>query len=170
MNIFFKIVTIYIFASCLLSCNSNKQEEETHISQKVNLLDTAKWFIGTWQNQTSDGLFTEQWNQKNDSVYSAISTVIVNHKDTVFFESILLEQKHNELFYTVSVKDQNKELPVSFKLVNTTVNQLVFGNPTHDFPTRITYLKISEDSIVASISGLIDGKEKTEEFPMKKIQ
>jgi hypothetical protein len=170
MNIFFKIVTIFIFVSCLLSCNSSKQEEATTISSTVNLLDTAKWFIGTWQNQTSDGLFTEQWNQKNDSVYSAISTVVVNHKDTVFFESILLEQKRNELFYTVSVKDQNKELPVSFKLVNATDKQLVFENPTHDFPTRITYSKISEDSIVASISGLIDGKEKTEQFPMKKIQ
>lgn len=170
MNIFFKIVTIFIFISVLFSCNSSKQEEATTNSKKVNLLDTAKWFIGTWQNQTSDGLFTEQWNQINDSVYSAISTVVVNQKDTVFFESILLEQKSNELFYTVSVKDQNKELPVPFKLVNTTANQLVFENPTHDFPTRITYLKISEDSIVASISGLVDGKEKTEEFQMKKIQ
>lgn len=170
MNLFIKIAITFFFIGCLFSCNSSKQEEVTTISSKVNLLDTAKWFIGTWQNQTSDGLFTEQWNQKNDSVYSAISTVVVNHKDTVFFESILLEQKNNELFYTVSVKDQNKELPVSFKLVNATANQLVFENPTHDFPTKITYLKISEDSIAASISGLIDGKEKIEQFPMKKIK
>jgi hypothetical protein len=166
-----KLIAISIVViSGLFSCNSNKQEESTTISSKVNLLDTAKWFIGAWQNQTSDGLFTEQWNQKNDSVFSAISTVVVNHKDTVFFESILLEQKNNEFFYTVSVKDQNKELPVSFKLVNATANQLVFENSTHDFPTKITYLKISEDSIVASISGLIDGKEKVEQFPMKKIK
>jgi hypothetical protein len=170
MNLYLKIVLIFILIAGLYGCNSSKQEEATTISSKVNLLDTATWFIGTWQNQTSEGLFTEQWSQKNDSVYSAISTVVVNHQDTVFFESILLEQKKSELFYTVSVKDQNKELPVSFKLVNTTVNQLVFENPTHDFPTRITYLKISEDSIVASISGLIDGKEKIEQFPMKKIQ
>lgn len=170
MNLFIKIAITFFFIGCLFSCNSSKQEEATTISSKVNLLDTAKWFIGTWQNQTSDGLFTEQWNRKNDSVYLAISTVVVNHKDTVFFESILLEQKSNELFYTVSVKNQNKELPVSFKLVNATANQLVFENPTHDFPTKITYLKISEDSIAASISGLIDGKEKIEQFPMKKIK
>jgi hypothetical protein len=170
MKILFKIVLAFILIAGLYACNLSKQEEANHISKRVNLLDTAKWFIGAWQNQTSDGLFTEEWNQKNDSVYSAISTVVVNHKDTVFFESILLEQKNNELFYTVSVKDQNKELPVSFKLVNATTNQLVFENPTHDFPTKITYLKISEDSIVASISGLIDGKEKVEQFPMKKIK
>ncbi len=170
MNLYLKKAIIFIFIAGLCACNSSKQEEVTTNSQKVNLLDKAQWFIGTWQNQTSDGLFTEKWNQKNDSVYSAISTVVVNHKDTVFFESILLEQKNNELFYTVSVKDQNKELPVSFKLVNVTANQLVFENSTHDFPTKITYLKILEDSMVASISGLIDGKEKTEQFPMKKIQ
>ena len=166
-----KLIAISIVViSGLFSCNSSKQEEATIIASKVNLLDTAKWFIGTWQNETLDGLFTEQWNQKNDSVYSAISTVVVNHKDTVFFESILLEQKNNELFYTVSVKDQNKEAPVSFKLTSLSPNQLVFENPTHDFPTRITYLKISENSIAASISGLIDGKEKIEQFPMKKIK
>lgn len=165
-----KLIAISIVGiSVLFSCNSSKQEEATTIASTVNLLDTAKWFIGTWQNQTPDGLFTEQWNQINDSVYSAISTVVVNQKDTVFFESILLEQKNNELFYTVSVKDQNKELPVSFKLVTATDKQLIFENPKHDFPTKITYLKISEDSIVASISGLIDGKEKIEQFPMKKL-
>ena len=68
------------------------------------------------------------------------------------------------------MKNQNKELPVSFKLVNATDNQLVFENPNHDFPTKITYLIISEDSMVASISGLIDGKEKIEQFPMKRIK
>lgn len=153
----------------LLACNSSEQKDTTHISQKVNLLDTAKWVIGTWQNQTSDGLFTEQWNQKNDSVYSAISTIIVN-KDTVFYESISLEQKDDLLYYIVSVKDQNKELPVSFKLISVTDSQLVFENAKHDFPSKITYSKIKEDSIVAFISGLIGRKEKIEQFPMKKIK
>lgn len=169
MSMFLKIVAIFIFIACLVSCNSSEQEEATHISQKVNLLDTAKWFIGNWQNQTSDGLFTEQWQQTNDSVYSAISTVTVN-KDTVFYESISLEQKNDSLYYIVSVKDQNKELPVSFKLISVTHNQLVFENAKHDFPSKITYSKIKEDSIVAFISGLIDGKEKIEQFPMKKIK
>jgi hypothetical protein len=165
-----KLIAISIVViSGLFSCNSSKQEEATIIASKVNLLDTAKWFIGTWQNETLDGLFTEQWNQKNDSVYSAISTVIVN-KDTVFYESISLEQKDDSLYYIVSVKDQNKELPVSFKLISVTDNQLVFENAKHDFPSKITYSKIKEDSIVAFISGLIDGKEKIEQFPMKKIK
>ena len=170
MKILFKIVAAFIFIGGLYACNSSKQEETNHISQKVNLLDTAKWFIGTWQNQMPDGVFTEQWKRKNDSTYSGISTVVVNKKDTVFNESILLEQKNRSLFYTVSVKDQNKELPVSFKLITASHNQLVFENPKHDFPTKITYLKITEDSIVASIFGLIDGKEKMEQFPMKKIK
>jgi len=164
-----KLIAISIVIGGLFSCNTSKQEEVTNISSTVNLLDTAKWFIGTWQNPTSDGLFTEQWNQKNDSVYSAISTVIVN-KDTVFYESISLEQKKDSLYYIVSVKDQNKELPVSFKLISVTDNQLVFENAKHDFPSKITYSKIKEDSIVAFISGLIDGKEKIEQFPMKKIK
>jgi hypothetical protein len=165
-----KRVAIYlvVFFSWLNSCNSSKQKVITNASTKVHLLDTAQWFIGTWQNQTSEGLFTEKWEQKNDSVFIGISSVTLNNKDTAFSESISLEQKNDELFYIVSVKNQNKELPVSFKLISASAKQLVFENSKHDFPSKITYVKISEDSIVASIFGVIEGKEKTEYFSMKK--
>jgi hypothetical protein len=165
-----KLIAIYIVFvfSGLYSCNPSKQKVAINASTKVHLLDNAKWFIGTWQNQISEGLFTEKWEQKNDSVYMGISSVVLNSKDTTFYESISLEQKNDDLYYIVTVKDQNKALPVSFKLISFSEKQLVFENSKHDFPSKITYLKISEDSIVASIFGIIEGKEKTEYFSMKK--
>jgi hypothetical protein len=165
-----KFIAVYIVVvlSGLYSCNSSKQKVIINASTKVHLLDTAQWFIGTWQNQTSESLFTEKWEQKNDSVYIGISSVVLNNKDTTFYESIFLEQKKDSLFYIVTIKDQNKELPVSFKLISFSEKQLVFENSKHDFPSKITYLKISEDSIVASIFGILEGKEKTEYFSMKK--
>jgi hypothetical protein len=45
---------------------------------------------------------------------------------------------------------------------------LVFENKEHDFPQKITYTKISNDSIVAEISGMKDGKQSKESYPMKK--
>ena len=161
-------IMIVVFAGMAFSCDHNNETANAEqTSTKTNLLDTAKWFIDTWQNQSADGLYTETWKLKNDSVYEGISTVVVNQKDTVFYESITLEQKNKEVFYNVSVKDQNHGEPVSFKLVSFSDKQLVFENPTHDFPTKITYNRITEDSLVASISGMVDGKEKVVEFPMK---
>jgi hypothetical protein len=131
-------------------------------------MEQANWFLGSWQNKTSDGDFTEIWKQKNDSVYLGVSYVIVE-KDTVFYELISLEQKNKKWNYSVSVKNQNNEQPVSFEMTSMTPNQLVFENPKHDFPSKITYTKITQDSIVAKISGILKGKEQTEYFPMKRF-
>ncbi|HRG02090.1 MAG TPA: DUF6265 family protein [Bacteroidia bacterium] len=166
--------TILILFSCLLlfSCNTKPSlEEESDMCKDYspNAIEQANWFIGSWQNRSNDGLFKEVWKYMNDSLYKGESYILQNN-DTVFYESIDIEKQNNEWCYTVSVKGQNKEEPVSFKLTSLSPNQLVFENPTHDFPTKITYLKISDDSIVASISGLIAGKEKIEQFPMKKVK
>jgi hypothetical protein len=45
---------------------------------------------------------------------------------------------------------------------------LVFENPKHDYPKKITYTKINDDSLVAEISGILDGKPSSEKFSMKK--
>lgn len=169
MNILFKIVVIFIFTVCLFSCNSSKEESDICKDYSPNAIEQANWFLGSWQNMSNDGLFSEIWKYTNDSLYEGESYILQNN-DTVFYESIDLEKHKNEWYYTVSVKGQNKEEAVSFKLTSVSPNQLVFENNKHDFPTKITYLKISEDSIVASISGVIEGKEKIEQFPMKKIK
>ena len=159
-------VTIIILFACGNQVDSNK---ETIIKvDDSNSLEQANWFLGSWQNNTSDGDFTEIWKQKNDSVYLGVSYVIVK-TDTVFYESISLVQKNKKWNYSVSVRNQNNEQPVSFEMTSMTPNQLVFENPKHDFPSKITYTKITQDSIVAKISGILKGKEQTEYFPMKRF-
>jgi hypothetical protein len=49
-----------------------------------------------------------------------------------------------------------------------TSNQLVFENSKHDFPSKITYTKITQDSMVDKISGIFKSEEQTENFPMKR--
>jgi len=47
-------------------------------------------------------------------------------------------------------------------------NQIVFENPKHDYPNKITYSLVEKDSLIAEISGLKKGKPYTEIFVMKK--
>jgi hypothetical protein len=157
--------TIVLFA-CGNQVDSNK---ETIIKNDDSIaVEQANWFLGSWQNKTSDGDFTEIWKQKNDSIYLGVSYVIVK-TDTVFNETISLEKKNKKWNYCVSVKNQNNEQPVSFEMTNMTPSQLVFENAKHDFPSKITYTKITQDSMVAKISGILKGKEQTEYFPMKRF-
>lgn len=126
-------------------------------------LEKAHWFLGRWENKTPEGTFSEEWKTENDSVWVG-SSFFIREKDTLFAETIRLEQKENNLFMIVTVPNQNEEKPVAFKLTSSTTDYFVFENPEHDFPKKITYKLVNKDSLFAEISG--DGK--SQGFPFKK--
>jgi len=151
----------------LSACNSTgSAEQEPENIARYEKLDKADWLLGNWFNSGQDGEATETWEKANDSTFKAKSFVIAG-TDTVFYESVSLEQRNNEVSYVVRVKDQQEE-PVSFRLTSSTASPLVFENPQHNFPTKITYTKITEDSLYAEISGTVKGQERKEGFPFKK--
>lgn len=150
----------------IVSCQK-KEEKKTVEVKMYPLIEKASWIIGSWGNTTKEGDLTETWTQLNDSILKGISFV-QSGKDTLFTEHIEIIQKQNELFYNPRISNQNEGKMVSFKLTSSTEKELVFENPTHDFPQKITYTHISNDSLMAEISGKKDGKEEKESYPMKK--
>jgi hypothetical protein len=127
-------------------------------------LEKANWFLGKWENKTSEGTFSEEWKVENDTIYLGES-YFINNNDTLFSETVRLEQRENDLFYIVTVTNQNDAKPVEFKLTSSTSDYLVFENSAHDFPKKITYKLVTKDSLYAEISG--DGKNQA--FPFKKV-
>jgi hypothetical protein len=158
-----KVFSILSLAIVFIACKNETKE----ISKTYSQLENANWLLGKWGNTTKESDFAENWTKKDDSTFVGESYVLVA-KDTVFYENVVLQQKNDSLFYTVSVKGQNKEKPVSFYLVKFSKNELVFENPKHDFPNKITYAQVTKDSLVAEISGIQNGKEAKEAFPMKR--
>ncbi len=167
-----KVLVITLVSIILLvSCKKELQVEVFGIKTKneYNQLKKATWFLGNWENSSKEATFKELWKKKNDSSFVGESFVIVE-KDTVFYEKIDLFESTDSLFYKVSVKDQNKEKPVSFYMTKSNENELTFENPKHDFPNKIVYTKITKDSLVATIYGKKGGKEMSETFSMKKTK
>lgn len=150
-----KIYILFLLAISSFSC---EQKSKTYAE-----LEKTHWFLGRWENKTPDGIFSEEWKKENDSVLVGES-YFINGKDTLFAETVQLEQQGNDLFYIVTVPSQNEEKPVAFKLTSSTSNYLVFENPEHDFPKKITYKLVNKDSLYAEISD--DGKKRG--FPFKK--
>lgn len=151
----------------LYSCKSDVTQ---NINTKFNSEETQVAFsklIGTWQNFSNENQFIESWKMINDTLYKGESYILKSN-DTIFHEFMNIEKTNNEWYYKVKVNGQNHNEAVVFKLASSSHNQWVFYNPQHDFPNKITYLRITEDSIVASISGILNGQEKVEQFPMKK--
>jgi hypothetical protein len=163
--IWIALISVLISFTC---CTNSLQENTPQIGIK-NYFDIKKvsWLIGAWQNVSGNEISTEIWEKKNDSVFAAKSFVVVNN-DTVFSETISIERHGRSLFYIPTVKEQNHGQAIEFELVSSNEGQLVFENLKHDFPQKITYNKITKDSILAEISGIEEGKLKNILFPFKR--
>lgn len=152
----------------LASCNKEAKKEAVAETKTYDQLEKASWLLGEWGNKSPEGELTERWKRENDSVFKGESYFVTGDKDTVFAETIVLDETDEKLAYTVTVPDQNNAKPVRFKMTSITDGQIVFENPKHDFPAKITYKKIGNDSLKAEISGMRDGKPSSEIFAMKK--
>lgn len=121
-------------------------------------LADANWLLGRWEQKTPKRTIYETWISNSDSSYFGKS-YLLKEKDTIVLETVSLLQKEGVLFYIPTVTNQNNRMPVSFKLTSASGNKLVFENPAHDFPQKITYALISSDSLLAEISGTLNNKE-----------
>jgi hypothetical protein len=159
-----------LFLMMIVNCKPHYRlpHHDIHKNNDALTLDQAHWLLGIWKSKATNGDLTETWKQMNDSVYLGESYVVVK-TDTVFYESIRLMKKNKKWNYVVAVKNQNNEQPVSFEMTRLTPTQLVFANPTHDFPSTIFYTQITQDSMMAEISGLIKGKQQSQHFYMKRF-
>jgi len=135
-------------------------------TKKYTPIKQASWLLGTWQSKSPEGLLVEKWQKLNDSTYSGKSYFLAG-KDTAFTESIVIQQRGGKLYYIPTVKNQNNGKPVTFTQKGT---GLIFENLKHDYPQKITYVKVKPDSLVAEISGISKGKFKSEKFPMGKVK
>jgi hypothetical protein len=155
---------VSIIFSCINCSDSLTEKVKEQNAINYSEIKKANWLIGSWQNISENEISTEIWEKKNDSLFTAKSFVIVKH-DTVFEETISVEQKGNTVYYIPKVKDQNGGKAVEFLLAASNEDQLVFENLKHDFPQKISYTKIAHDSILAEISGIEEGKQKSILFP-----
>lgn len=139
------------------------------IAKQTNDLTKAEWLIGTWENKTQRGSIYETWDKVNDTLLAGKS-YIIKEKDSIVFENIRIVREQAGWLYIPSVKDQNGGLPVRFIAKTISQTQLIFENKQHDFPQIISYTKINSDSLVAEISGIKNGRERKQAFPMKRVK
>ena len=151
-----------LLALAFISCKNG--DSDTNEKEKIK---AAHWILGTWENKSADGVLSETWTKTNDSTFQGQS-YFIKEKDTIHFETIILQQNGENLTYNATVKGQNEDKPVSFSLTETSENQLVFENKKHDYPQKISYQKDTKNNLVTIISGITDGKTTTEKYTLAK--
>lgn len=161
------ILTSLSLAALLITACGGK-EDSPEKRQEKSRLEKAAWLLGSWKNSSDQGTMTETWTKDNADSYSA-KTYFVIGKDTVFRELSRLEETGSNLQCVISIEGENDEKPVTFVMTKQSDNNLVFENPKHDFPNKITYQQ-KGDSVIAEISGMQKGKIEKERFAMIRVK
>ena len=81
------------------------------------------------------------------------------------YEQLRVEVRAGRVAYVARPSGQAE---ASFAATLLSDSAAVFANPEHDFPQRIGYRRVREDSLIAWIEGTERGRSRRIEFPMAK--
>jgi hypothetical protein len=162
-----KFFTFILLAAACQGPVKKGEEAANHDAVKTptELERMTDWILGEWHHVSGGNHSIESWTKESDTSFTGKSWFLVG-KDTALSESIRLVQRGQDILYIPLVKGQNGNKPVEFRLTDTANNQLVFENPSHDFPQKISYKLISRNYLSAKISGMQNGQMRSEEFQM----
>ena len=159
------ILPAFLFITFLGCTNPQKLKNEVKDSEKYPAIENARWLIGNWQSKSAKGLLTESWRKQDDSTMVGQGYFMAGD-DTLSLENIRLELRNGTLSYIPLVSDQNNGRAFYFTLTRIADSLLVFENPEHDFPQKISYALLANDSLVAEVSAITEGKVIAQTFRM----
>lgn len=125
--------------------------------------EQLKWMTGTWKINASSGIILEQWQITNDSTLTGKSFFIKSGTDTIPQETIELAFRNGNWHYIPTVKNQNNDQPIPFKVIFLKGTEFISENSAHDFPQRIAYRRI-KNQLFASIEGKKNGRYGKQNF------
>ena len=123
----------------------------------------VSWLTGCWELTRGKTHVVEQWTSSEGETLLGLSKTVSDGK-TVDHEFLMIRKGEKGLEYVAKPSRQPEAV---FTSIRVDANVVVFENPTHDFPTRITYKRQSNGGLLASIEGTMNGQQRTIEFPYR---
>lgn len=85
---------------------------------------------------------------------------------TVAYELMRIVVRDGRVFFVAQPSGQSAAEFVAGEVEEGSVD---FTNPEHDFPQRITYRRVGEDSLIARIEGVLSGRERGVDFRYARV-
>ena len=127
-------------------------------------INDVAWIAGCWASNAGGRQVDEQWMKPAGASMLGIGRTVANGR-TVATEFLQLREEADGLFYVALPSGQAE---ARFKLVAASDGNARFENPAHDFPQVITYARQADGSLLAQISGTVNGKARAVDFPMQR--
>ncbi|MFZ1705475.1 MAG: DUF6265 family protein [Saprospiraceae bacterium] len=159
------ICLFFIASSCRQDMASSNTETKSpnEVGSAKTSLNTASellWLQGTWESEDKSSI--ETWAVQGDSlsgnVYSASAKKIIE---------VLSIKKVNDFWvYSAKVLDQNQGKTIPFRLLEYSPDHVIFSNPNHDFPNKVSYTKIDSATMHIKVS---DNFNKSFEYKVRRL-
>ena len=112
------------------------------------------WMSGHWTGEEKGTVMEEIWTSPRGGLLLGMHRD-VNAKGNTFFEFLRIEETNEGILYLAQPKGA---VPTPFRMVEISDNRVVFANPQHDYPQRITYA-LTEGRLCARVEGGDESEE-----------
>ena len=123
----------------------------------------AAFLAGCWKFEGNGRVVEEHWMAPAGGALIGMSRTVVKGK-LADFEFLQVRELPEGLTYIAKPSNQPE---ARFVAAPKTGDELVFENPSHDFPQRIRYRR-SGDQLHARIEGTMNGKARGIDFPYRR--
>jgi hypothetical protein len=131
-----------------------------------NPLSDLSFMAGCWRGLTRSGTTIEEFYTTPSSNLIVGTTRYVRDGRTVDFEFTRIDQTDSGSVITPHPKGVRS---VSFPPKVIEKNRVMWENPSHDFPQRILYSRVAEDTLVARIEGRTPSGDRALEWRMARV-
>jgi hypothetical protein len=129
------------------------------------LIERAAFMQGCWERRAGNRIVEEQWLRPRGGTMLGMSRT-VRGDSLIEYEFVRLYQRGEQLVYAAQPSGQ---APAAFTSTAITEKAIVFANPQHDFPQRISY-RLAGDSLFARVEGTLDGRERGVDFRYARVR
>jgi hypothetical protein len=122
-----------------------------------------KQLEGRWIDTSG---YHEQWDEMENDSMSGTGAFLENG-ELQLSEKLRIVNTPSGYVYQATVIGQNEGRTIGFGLSIANDSMLVFENQSHDFPNRITYIFINDNSLKIRVESLSDTSKCFELMPVR---
>ena len=128
--------------------------------QAAPAIKDVAWIAGCWETTRNGRHVVENWTAPEGGTMMGVSRTVDNGR-TKEWEFLIIREGAKGLEYVAKPSGQPE---ATFTSTSVSATEVVFEDPTHDFPKKIHYRR-DGNTLVAAIEGPMNGQTRRIEFP-----
>src|ERR1043165_4505765 len=133
-------------------------------AQTASIKDMA-WLQGCWEQRDGDRVVAERWMAPRAGSMLGVGRTTRGEK-LIEHEYVVLTERDGRLAYEAHPSGQATATFMSKPVAN---REIVFEDPTHDFPQRVGYKSTGPGQLLAWVEGTANGKTRRIEYAYRLV-